>query len=124
MENSILPFPDCPFVASRQVDGDALKHAGCFTTFQARINLRDDLANAGTIRADKDWATAKNQQWNNTPGCAYSSVGNMASFTCFDCLPDRIEVLSYLNELGFLHNGIPNLGIHCWSGVGLIIARR
>jgi hypothetical protein len=109
MEDSILPFPDCPFVASRQLDRDALKHVGCFTTFQAWINMRDDLANAGMIRADKDWAMAKNQPWSNTSvGCTYSSVGSVTGLAYFDCLPDRIEALSYLNELGFLHNGILN----------------
>ena len=107
MENSILPFPDCPFVASRQLDRDAIKHVGCFTTFQARINMRDDLANAGMIRADKDWATAKNQQWSNTVGCTYSSVGSVTGLAYFDTL-DRAEALSYLNELRFLHDGIFN----------------
>ena len=60
------------------------------------------------IRADKDWETANNQQRSNTAGCAYSSVGNMTSFIIFECLPDRIELLSYLNKLGLLHDGILN----------------
>ncbi|KAN0083195.1 Isoprenoid synthase domain containing protein [Elaphomyces granulatus] len=105
MGNSILPFPDYPFVNSRELDRDALKRAGCFTTFRARINIRDDLANTGMIRADKDWATAKNQQWHgNTVGCTFSPVGTAASFMYLECLPDRMEVISYLNELGFLHD--------------------
>jgi hypothetical protein len=107
MGNSIPPFTDCHFVNSRELDRDALKRAGCFMTFRARINIRDDLANTGMIRADKDWATAKNQQWNsNTIGCSFSPVRNMTSFLCFESLPYRMEVLSYLNELAFVHDGM------------------
>ncbi|KAK5999230.1 Quiannulatene synthase [Cladobotryum mycophilum] len=99
-----IPFPDQPFLASRPLDPELLKAVGCFTRFEARVNSRDDLANLGMQRAAADLTAAINTGRNDTLGATMSATANMTSLSYPDCLPDRIELLSYLTELGFLHD--------------------
>ncbi|PFH58372.1 hypothetical protein XA68_13757 [Ophiocordyceps unilateralis] len=102
MDDSPLPFPDQPFARSRLFDPERIGETGAFTRLAARISTSDHLADPGTRRARDDFLAFVGQ-WQPHDPCA-SPIGNFNSFMYAECLPDRLEVLSYLNGLAFLHD--------------------
>jgi len=112
MVDSTLPFPNEPFSRSEPIQPSRIKETGAFTRFAARINHANDLADEGTRRARSDYSALVGHVASHD--ASESAVGNFNSLMYFDCLPDRIEMLSYLTELAFLHDGMP-LSIHAPS---------
>ncbi|KAJ5275367.1 geranylgeranyl pyrophosphate synthase [Penicillium chrysogenum] len=102
--NEAIPFPEVPFVSSRPVSLEAMRKAGCFTTFRARLNVRDDLANIGSKRTVNDFEKAYGVQRHDYPPCTDSPGGNMNSLSYPEVLPERLELTTYTTELGFLHD--------------------
>ncbi|RDA93524.1 hypothetical protein CP533_4005 [Ophiocordyceps camponoti-saundersi (nom. inval.)] len=100
--SSGLPYPDQCFQNSRPVDIECIKASGAFTQLASQISRYDDLADIGSGRARKDFTSLSGSS-PSFDACG-SSVGNVNSFLYFDCLPDRLEVLSYTTELAFLHD--------------------
>jgi hypothetical protein len=100
-----IPFPEVPFTSSRPISRSAMKDAGCFTTFEARLNIADDRANTGSMRATDDFARAFNFTRGSLSPNLVSPVGNMVSLAYPELLPERIQLVTYTSELGFLHDG-------------------
>jgi hypothetical protein len=102
-DGSVFPYADQPFLSSKPIDLARIKDTSAFTRFAARISNSDYLADAGSRRARLDYLALVSH---SPPHCACESpVGNFNSLMYFDCLPDRMEILSYFNELAFLHDG-------------------
>ncbi|RDA89093.1 hypothetical protein CP532_2241 [Ophiocordyceps camponoti-leonardi (nom. inval.)] len=99
---SALPYPDQGFLNSSPIDADRVKQTGAFTRFASQISIHDDLANIGTRRARRDFSSLTG--FSPSFDACSSSVGNFNSLLYFDCLPDRMEILSYFTELAFLHD--------------------
>ncbi|TPR02714.1 2-methylcitrate dehydratase [Aspergillus niger] len=76
----------------------------CFTTLTPRIHKYDHVAQRGSDRFVQDLTAALNL---DEPQTSYlsSPVGNYASFLYPECLPERLETVAYLTELGNLHDG-------------------
>ncbi|RAK98539.1 geranylgeranyl pyrophosphate synthase [Aspergillus ibericus CBS 121593] len=76
----------------------------CFTTLTPRIHKYDHVAQRGSDRFVQDLTAALNT---DEPQTSYlsSPVGNYASFLYPECLPERLETVAYLTELGSLHDG-------------------
>ncbi|KAL2862293.1 bifunctional terpene synthase/polyprenyl synthetase family protein [Aspergillus lucknowensis] len=106
MYNQVIPYPEVPFRSSHPVSEDAMREAGCFTTIGARLNVADDRADTGSKRAVDDSARTFNRGQSNKPFCTASLAGNMVSLSYPEVLPERIEIVAYTAELGFLHDGI------------------
>jgi hypothetical protein len=83
-----------------------MREAGCFTTMEARLNKWDEFANSGAKRAVNDYARAFGLERHNYAPCLCSPGGNMVSFSYPEVLPDRMELISYITELGLLHDGM------------------
>ncbi|PWY75216.1 geranylgeranyl pyrophosphate synthase [Aspergillus sclerotioniger CBS 115572] len=83
-------------------DDEHLKE--CFTTLTPRIHKYDHVAQRGSDRFVQDLTAALNS---DEPQTSYlsSPVGNYASFLYPECLPERLETVAYLTELGSLHDG-------------------
>lgn len=77
----------------------------CFTTLTPRIHKYDHVAQRGSDRFVQDLTAALNL---DEPQTSYlsSPVGNYASFLYPECLPERLETVAYLTELGNLHDGM------------------
>jgi hypothetical protein len=103
MDDSSLPFPEEPFSRSSLIPTSRIKSTGAFTQFAARLSTNNHLADSGTLRARSDYAAIVGNSPSSDGGA--STVGNFNGLLYFDCLPDRIEILAYLNELAFLHDG-------------------
>jgi hypothetical protein len=69
---------------------------------------RDELKEiAGALRAQRDWSRAVSPVTNYHGG-----LGDRFSFimvTIPECLPDRLELLSYANEYAFLYDGMSTI---------------
>jgi hypothetical protein len=89
------------------VDRDVTRETGlCFTTLPIRIHSCDDIANEATLKSIKDWGEAIGDGWDKKSGSALCSVGNWCSFIFPESLPDRLQVITYLANLGNIHDGI------------------
>jgi hypothetical protein len=100
-----IPFSEVPFKSSRPISQNAMKDAGCFTTFEPRLNIADDLANAGSVRATNDYARAFELERIGLCPALLSPDGNMCSLAYPEVLPERMELVAYTTELGFIHDG-------------------
>lgn len=93
-------FPHC-----RLIDAEELSKTGSFTALQARINYRDDVANAATLQLLADWKSFigdDNEQESNSSLC---ELGNWCSLVFPDSSPERLSILTYLTDLGLIHDG-------------------
>ncbi|KAL2793751.1 isoprenoid synthase domain-containing protein [Aspergillus keveii] len=99
-----IPFPEVPFKSCRPISQDALKKAGCFTTLEVYLNIADDHANAGSVRATDDYARAFDLERTGLCPALLSPGGNMCSLAYPEVLPERMELVAYTTELGFLHD--------------------
>ncbi|PHH80665.1 hypothetical protein CDD80_345 [Ophiocordyceps camponoti-rufipedis] len=97
-----VPFPQQPFVRCRQVDPELIRETGAFTRFPALLSNSDDKADLGSRRARDDMAALIGHPAVES-GCV-SSIGNFNGLLLFNSLPERLESISYLNELAFLHD--------------------
>lgn len=103
---------------SRPIDQDDENRKGCFTTLPIRVHKYDHVAERGTQRFAQDWAaTVAGASGNSTEdeskvisippqvtGCLSSPVGNYAGYLYPECVPDRLEIIAYLVELGYLRD--------------------
>ena len=68
-----------------------------------RRHVAADLEEIGTFRAQEDW-----RHHVGPMGGYKGGLGPRYSFMTVsvpECLPDRLEIISYANELAFLHDG-------------------
>lgn len=69
-----------------------------------RKHLCEDLEEIGTFRAQQDWndLVSKVSDFKGGLGPEHSFM----AVSLPECLPDRLEVVSYANEFAFLHDGM------------------
>lgn len=69
-----------------------------------RIHNDPNKEAAGALRAQKDWSRLV------SPVRKYhGGLGDRFSFICVtipECLPERLEIVSYANEYAFLYDGV------------------
>ncbi|PYH87634.1 geranylgeranyl pyrophosphate synthase [Aspergillus ellipticus CBS 707.79] len=87
---------------SQPVPDDEVKAKECFTTLSPRIHKYDHVAQRGSDRFVEDLKATL--QEDGATSYLASPVGNYASFLYPECLPERLEVVAYLTELGSLHD--------------------
>ncbi|OJJ46868.1 hypothetical protein ASPZODRAFT_141650 [Penicilliopsis zonata CBS 506.65] len=96
--------PVVTWTYSRVIDDEEQKtQNGCFTTLPIRIHKEDHVAEEGSQRFVQDLNYIVTDKTAPKTGCLSSPVGNYASVIYPECLPDRLEVVAYLTELGYLH---------------------
>ncbi len=70
--------------------------------YSLRVSKHKDLDDLGTIRAHEDW-----REHVSPVGLYKGSLGpeyNFVSVALPECLPDRVEIVAYINEIIFLHD--------------------
>lgn len=93
------------FFHSVPVDPEQVAKTGSFTTLQVRINHRDDLANAATHQLLADWNRFVGDGNGKQSHSSLCDLGNWCSLVFPDSKPDRIGLLTYLTDLGLIHDG-------------------
>ena len=95
---------DMEYKHSVVVDPSTYKTEGLCDRIPLRMHVHSDLENIGTIRAQEDWSRlVKNvENYRGGLGPKYSFM----SVSVPECLPERLEIISYANEFAFLHDGM------------------
>lgn len=92
------------FRHSSVVDPSTYETEGLCDGIDVRMSNFQELEDQGAIRSHQDWNDLV------APCCEYrGTLGprfNFISVTIPECLPDRLEILSYANDFAFLHDGM------------------
>ena len=74
------------------------------TGYTLRIHKDEELVDLGTLRAQEDWSrhVGPVEFYKGSLGAKF----NFVSLALPECLPDRIEIIAYINEVIFLHDDI------------------
>lgn len=87
------------------IEPSTAQATGCFTTLPVRIHKRDDIANEATLKSMQEWGDHIGDGWDKKSGSALSPVGNWCSFIFPESLPERLGVITYLANMGNIHDG-------------------
>ncbi|KIK55693.1 hypothetical protein GYMLUDRAFT_248503 [Collybiopsis luxurians FD-317 M1] len=91
------------FLHSAKIDPSMYDTEGLCDGIDLRMHNLSWLEDRGSIRAHEDWtkyvSPVAECRGNLDPMYGFTSV------TLPECLPGRLELVSYLNEIGFLHDG-------------------
>ncbi|KAK1985954.1 isoprenoid synthase domain-containing protein [Colletotrichum cereale] len=87
---------------STALDPEMVKRTGCFTILPVRINNRDDIPNAASLRVLKDWAEHTGNNNISPNRLSLSPVGSFCSLIYCETIPERLDSISYLTDLFFL----------------------
>lgn len=97
------------FVHSEVLDASTYETQQLCVGIEVRKSKYTFLEDRGAIRAQQDWNRLVGPcfEYRGTLGPEHSFM----SVTVPECLPERLEVISYANEFAFLHDGqYRNLG--------------
>ncbi|KAK1149438.1 hypothetical protein N8T08_006661 [Aspergillus melleus] len=90
---------------SRPVDAGAIeRNTASFTTLPVRINERNDVADAATQRALRDWENSLGDGLAERALISFSDFGNLGAFAYPEAAPERLAILTYLTDIGMLHD--------------------
>ncbi|KAK1990776.1 terpenoid synthase [Colletotrichum falcatum] len=87
---------------STALDPEMVKRTGCFTILPVRINNRDDIPNAASLRVLRDWAEHTGNTNVSKDRLSLSPVGSFCSLIYCETIPERLDSISYLTDLFFL----------------------
>ncbi|KAG6353554.1 hypothetical protein INS49_005516 [Diaporthe citri] len=92
------------FKYSEVVDPSTYHTEGLCDGIDVRRNKYSFLEDRGAIRAHEDWNkhVAPCREYRGTLGPRFSFI----SVAVPDCIPERLEVISYANEFAFLHDDV------------------
>lgn len=95
------------FCHSDQLAPGSYRDDGLANSCALRIHKDPDAEMAGSLRAQRDWTN------HVSPVRDYhGGLGDVFSFvrvTIPECIPDRLEIISYANEFAFLYDGTFNV---------------
>jgi hypothetical protein len=101
------------FFHSRAIDPEEVSKTGSFTSLPVRINYRDDLANAATRLLIADWNAFVGDGGGKESHSSLCELGNWCSLVFPETQPERLGVLTYLTDLGLIHDGCFTLVRDC-----------
>lgn len=93
------------FLHSVLVPAEKVQKTGCFTLLPVRINKRDDIANAATHKLLADWHLHVGDGWGEESHSCLCELGNWCSLIFPETALDRLGLLTYLINLGLIHDG-------------------
>lgn len=101
------------YLYSNVVDPSTYETEGLCEGIPLRVHKHPHLEDIGTLRAQEDWrrlvGPVDNYKGGLGPKYSFMSVAVP------ECLPERLEIISYANEFAFLHDGNSH---PCWSLYG------
>ncbi|KAG2005097.1 hypothetical protein GB937_009054 [Aspergillus fischeri] len=89
---------------SRPIADDTIKKTPSFTTLPIRINKQNDVADAATRRALRDWDYYLHDGLAERALISISELGNLGAFAYPEVPPERLAIVTYLTDLGILHD--------------------
>jgi hypothetical protein len=102
------------FVHSRPIDATETSKTRSFTTLPIRIHKRNDIADAASKRLLKDWGRHMDDGQEKKSLTSISELGNLCAFAYSEVLPERLGILTYITDLGLMHDGM-QLSPQCFS---------
>ncbi|KIK55681.1 hypothetical protein GYMLUDRAFT_248492 [Collybiopsis luxurians FD-317 M1] len=92
------------FLYSTKIEPSAYDTEGLCGDIELRLHNLSCLEDRGSIRAQEDWNkyVSPVTEYRGSLGPVYS----VTSVILPECLPDRIELVAYINEIGFLHDDV------------------
>ncbi|KAJ6020290.1 hypothetical protein N7499_003571 [Penicillium canescens] len=91
---------------SRLIPTEEAQQTGCFTSLPIRVHPRNDIADGATVKFTADWAKhVRDGREKRTHFCV-SPVGNWNSFLYPEAIPERLGTVSYLLDLGLIHDDV------------------
>ena len=97
---------ESPFKYSELVDADEVKKSGSFTSLPVRKHTRDDIANTASLALIRDWGETMHDGREKITHCSMWERSNLLSLLFPECNPDRLGLLTYITDLGLMHDGI------------------
>lgn len=103
---SRLQFPifTMEYHHSHLVDPSSYDDRELLAGLPLRVSHHSELELAGVARLRRDWKTYVGPLPADTTGATLGSVYCWTSVTIPECLPERLELLSYVTEYAFLHD--------------------
>ncbi|KAI0526192.1 geranylgeranyl pyrophosphate synthase [Xylaria bambusicola] len=94
-----------PYSYSTVVDPSTYETEGLCDGIDLRKHIAADLEEIGTLRAQEDWRrlvgpVAKPYKGGLNPAYSFMTV------SVPECIPERLEIISYANEFAFLHDDV------------------
>ena len=91
------------FLYSKIIDFTTYDAEGLCEGIPLRVHNDPDKERIGAMRAQRDWARLVSPLsfYKGGLGAPYSFM----RVTVPECLPDRLEIISYANEFAFLYDG-------------------
>lgn len=91
------------FQFSELIDPSTYETQGLCDGIPLRKHKDASKENSGALRAQKDWAKRIGPLNSHQGGLGPEY--NLLQVIVPECLPDRVEILAYANEFGFLYDG-------------------
>ena len=91
------------FIYSTVLDPATYDSEGLCEGIALRKHRNVESEEQGALRAQKDWSRLVKPVYHYQGG-----LGNSYSFICVtvpECIPERLEIISYANEYAFLYDG-------------------
>jgi hypothetical protein len=102
----IMHFKHSTIVDRSEYDMEGL----CDNSLDLRIHTHPELEELGTIRAQNDWRKFVGPVNNYRGGLG--PKWNFMAIAVPECLPERLEIISYANEFAFMYDGMLNATIY------------
>lgn len=96
---------------STLMDTSAYETEGLCDGLPLRIHNDPLKEEIGTIRAQEDWSRLVGPIGHYRGGLA--AQHNIIAMNVPECIPERLEIISYANEFAFLHDGTCFLFLTC-----------
>lgn len=93
------------YLYSTVVDPSTYETDGLAEGIPLRVHAYQELSDKGALLAQEDWGEVVGPV-NDYQGLLGPRFNFMA-VTVPECLPDRLEIISYASEFAFLHDGSP-----------------
>ena len=104
---------------SRLIPAEEAQRTGCFTSLPIRVHPRNGIADGATVKFTADWAKHVHDGREKRTHFCPSPVGNWNSFLYPEALPERLGTVSYLLDLGLIHDGEFTEWGHVYQLVGM-----
>jgi len=101
---TVVPTPAIEFQYSDIVDPSTYESEGLCEGIALRRHRDISLEDKGAIRAQRDWTKLVGPvpDYKGGLGAKYSFM----QVTVPECIPERLEIISYANEFAFLYDGM------------------
>jgi hypothetical protein len=94
------------FRYSHLIDPSSYDTQGLCDGIPLRCHRNADIEEVGTIRLRSDWQKYVGPLPLSTHGGNLGPVYSLTAVTIPECLPNRLEIVSYIMEFAFLHDDL------------------